>query len=312
MHIAKAEDDGSIFQGPDTYSILLDIELQGQPRSPLMHIGRFVGSSEDGDAPMWTRFLKPRSPLHVQLRRSPELGSSSGLWYDRYTCRVGLYERHIGSHAGLGPHHCISAAAFLSQVLERDDPSFVPLVFPRWTLLSYGGPLVFVNAQSFSSPTHRQFIGVRSHVATVEALGSALSATLEYETTPSGAELGVSPLLNPRIESPSGPEILPSAPPVGCLAGDSSIAGAPHAELSLLSVESTASSGRPSSAALSCLDAPPCLAALTANLGSLAETQEHPFHLPFEDLFPPQFHPPPRPNTDPRVNSAPAAASQDR
>ncbi|KAJ7509353.1 hypothetical protein B0H11DRAFT_2217077 [Mycena galericulata] len=60
MHIAKAEDDGSIFQGPDTYSILLDIELQGQPRSPLMHIGRFVGSSEDGDAPMWTRFLKPR------------------------------------------------------------------------------------------------------------------------------------------------------------------------------------------------------------------------------------------------------------
>ncbi|KAJ7509116.1 hypothetical protein B0H11DRAFT_1963891 [Mycena galericulata] len=60
MHIAKAEDDGSIFQGPDTYSILLDIELQGQPRSPLMYIGRFVGSSEDGATPMWTRFLKPR------------------------------------------------------------------------------------------------------------------------------------------------------------------------------------------------------------------------------------------------------------
>ncbi|KAJ7509271.1 hypothetical protein B0H11DRAFT_1314031 [Mycena galericulata] len=75
MHIAKAEDDGSIFQGPDTYSILLDIELQGQPRSPLMYIGRFVGSSEDGDAPMWTRFLKR---------------SSFGLWYDRYTCRVGF------------------------------------------------------------------------------------------------------------------------------------------------------------------------------------------------------------------------------
>lgn len=102
-----------------------------------------------------------------------------------------------------------------------------------------------------------------------------------------------------------GPTILPSAPAVSHLAG-SGIFAASHAEPLLLSVESTASPGLLRPTGPFRLDAPVPLAAVAVEL-----SPNHPFHLPFEELFPPQFYPPPRPNTDPRVNSAlPKSAHQ--
>ncbi|KAJ7088247.1 hypothetical protein C8R44DRAFT_991115 [Mycena epipterygia] len=70
MFIVKAKDDGSIFQGPDVYCLTLEIQLQGMRPSPLMRLGRFVGSSDDGDAPLWTRLLKPRQSYYLTEPRT--------------------------------------------------------------------------------------------------------------------------------------------------------------------------------------------------------------------------------------------------
>ncbi|KAJ7133525.1 hypothetical protein C8R44DRAFT_772596, partial [Mycena epipterygia] len=65
MFILKDKDVGSIFQGPDVYTLVLEIQLHGKSQSPLMRLGRFVGSSDDGDAPLWTRLFKPRESYHI-------------------------------------------------------------------------------------------------------------------------------------------------------------------------------------------------------------------------------------------------------
>ncbi|KAJ7091055.1 hypothetical protein C8R44DRAFT_955621 [Mycena epipterygia] len=65
MFILKDKDVGSIFQGPDVYTLVLEIQLHGKSKSPLMRLGRFLGSSDDGDAPLWTRLFKPRESYHI-------------------------------------------------------------------------------------------------------------------------------------------------------------------------------------------------------------------------------------------------------
>lgn len=93
------------------------------------------------------------------------------------------------------------------------------------------------------------------------------------------AELGATPLLNPVVES---------------VAQNSSSLVSLPAEPLLLSVESTAPLGQ--------LD--------HDDLSIMASPAPGPaFSLPFEDLFPPQFFPPSRPNTDPRANLAPASSA---
>ncbi|KAJ7501245.1 hypothetical protein B0H11DRAFT_1908550 [Mycena galericulata] len=151
MHIAKAEDDGSIFQGPDTYSILLDIELQGQPRSPLIYIGRFVGSSEDGDAPMWTRFLKPRhmysfvdprswaallvcgmTDIHVESVSTSDISARMQAW--AHTTALGTYvEQDVIEHC-----QCLKAVVEITSTPESPSESTVA---PRRRLIRRALPM---------------------------------------------------------------------------------------------------------------------------------------------------------------------------
>ncbi|KAJ6458369.1 hypothetical protein C8R47DRAFT_1227110 [Mycena vitilis] len=65
MRYRKADDDGSIFQGPDLYHLFLSIETPscaGVPSphhsSPHLMLGHWSGSHEDGDAPDWTRYMR--------------------------------------------------------------------------------------------------------------------------------------------------------------------------------------------------------------------------------------------------------------
>ncbi|KAJ7646267.1 hypothetical protein DFH06DRAFT_1424120 [Mycena polygramma] len=64
MRYRKADDDGSIFQGPDLYHLFLSIETPscaGVPsphhNSPHLMLGHWSGSHEDGDAPDWTKYM---------------------------------------------------------------------------------------------------------------------------------------------------------------------------------------------------------------------------------------------------------------
>jgi len=65
--VSKSEDDGSIFHGPDTFRLIIDIEIGGigGRRSPLMRLGVFLGSADDGDAPLWTRLLRPLQAYYI-------------------------------------------------------------------------------------------------------------------------------------------------------------------------------------------------------------------------------------------------------
>ncbi|KAJ7864720.1 hypothetical protein B0H13DRAFT_2671127 [Mycena leptocephala] len=68
LTIVKGPDDG-VFQDPDIYCLSLLIELRGSSASPLLRIGRFVGSNDDADAPLWTRIVHPgKSHYFVQPR----------------------------------------------------------------------------------------------------------------------------------------------------------------------------------------------------------------------------------------------------
>ncbi|KAJ7914136.1 hypothetical protein B0H13DRAFT_1873214 [Mycena leptocephala] len=59
MSVFKGADDG-VFRNHDTYSLSLHVEVEECAASPLIFLARFVGSNEDGDAPLWTRILEPR------------------------------------------------------------------------------------------------------------------------------------------------------------------------------------------------------------------------------------------------------------
>ncbi|KAJ7136535.1 hypothetical protein C8R43DRAFT_955758 [Mycena crocata] len=60
MSLLKSSNDGTVFEGPDTYCLSLEVEVAGSIHgSPLTRLDRFVGSHEDADAPLWTRILEP-------------------------------------------------------------------------------------------------------------------------------------------------------------------------------------------------------------------------------------------------------------
>ncbi|KAF7342789.1 Integrase/recombinase xerD [Mycena sanguinolenta] len=155
-------------------------------------------------------------------------------------------------------------------------------------------------APVYRRPFPRRFLG-RSRVRS-----KRYSRVRSHFSSPStGAELGVSPLLDHLTESVA--QTSPSAPPASHLVASGDFcASQPIAEPSLLSVESTAPLGRVFSG-LSCLDTPFQPTTFVVQSVSLSEVLDlsHPFCLPFEDLFPPQFYPPSRPNTDPHINLAP-------
>lgn len=45
--------------------------VQGQHKStPMIHLGRFVGSPDDSDAPQWTRLLQPRQTYYFTQPRA--------------------------------------------------------------------------------------------------------------------------------------------------------------------------------------------------------------------------------------------------
>jgi hypothetical protein len=76
---AQGPDDG-VFQDPDIYCLSL-IELRGSSASPLLRIGRFVGSNDDADALLWTRILHPgKSHYFVQ----PRTFAAALVWNDEY------------------------------------------------------------------------------------------------------------------------------------------------------------------------------------------------------------------------------------
>ncbi|KAF8167018.1 hypothetical protein K438DRAFT_1774762 [Mycena galopus ATCC 62051] len=62
----KAVDDGTIFEGPDMHHLFLTVHTpsnanlpSGHHTSPYMMLGHWIGSSDDGDAPPWTRYMTP-------------------------------------------------------------------------------------------------------------------------------------------------------------------------------------------------------------------------------------------------------------
>ncbi|KAF7348326.1 hypothetical protein MSAN_01786400 [Mycena sanguinolenta] len=57
MSVAKGAVEGD-FKNPDTYRLSFNTE-DAESRSPLVRLGWFVGSNEEGDAPLWTRILTP-------------------------------------------------------------------------------------------------------------------------------------------------------------------------------------------------------------------------------------------------------------
>ncbi|KAJ7791999.1 hypothetical protein B0H14DRAFT_2624506 [Mycena olivaceomarginata] len=69
MSVLKGADDG-VFRDPDTYSLSLHVEVEECAASPLIFLARFVGSNEDGDAPLWTRILEPRKQHYFLQRRT--------------------------------------------------------------------------------------------------------------------------------------------------------------------------------------------------------------------------------------------------
>ncbi|KAJ7143705.1 hypothetical protein C8R44DRAFT_864745 [Mycena epipterygia] len=58
MTIVKGTEDG-IFKDADVYCLSLAAETRANGGSPLMRLARYVGSCDDGDAPLWTRMLQP-------------------------------------------------------------------------------------------------------------------------------------------------------------------------------------------------------------------------------------------------------------
>ncbi|KAF8125687.1 hypothetical protein K438DRAFT_2001912 [Mycena galopus ATCC 62051] len=66
MCYKKAVDDGTIFEGPDMHHLFLTVHTpsnanipSGHHTSPYMMLGHWIGSSDDGDAPPWTRYMTP-------------------------------------------------------------------------------------------------------------------------------------------------------------------------------------------------------------------------------------------------------------
>ncbi|KAF8209692.1 hypothetical protein K438DRAFT_1753343 [Mycena galopus ATCC 62051] len=62
----KAVDDGTIFEGPDMHHLFLTVHTpsnanipSGHHTSPYMMLSHWIGSSDDGDAPPWTRYMTP-------------------------------------------------------------------------------------------------------------------------------------------------------------------------------------------------------------------------------------------------------------
>ncbi|KAJ7635059.1 hypothetical protein FB45DRAFT_1025958 [Roridomyces roridus] len=64
------QEDLPIYDGPELFTVLLQIKLAGTRPSPYMRIARFEGSSQRLDGPLWTRILQPRQDYHIMETRS--------------------------------------------------------------------------------------------------------------------------------------------------------------------------------------------------------------------------------------------------
>ncbi|KAJ7764726.1 hypothetical protein B0H16DRAFT_1454562 [Mycena metata] len=118
MSVIKGAPEG-IFKDPDVYCLSLHIEAKGCSPSPLLRLARFVGSSGDGDAPLWTQIIQPNKSHYLVEPRSfaatltcglsniPAVSISSGhisarMYHFARQVSLGTHvERDVGMHCRL-------------------------------------------------------------------------------------------------------------------------------------------------------------------------------------------------------------------
>ncbi|KAJ7262919.1 hypothetical protein C8J57DRAFT_1719156 [Mycena rebaudengoi] len=102
VNFSKGLDDSPFYRSPDIYMLWLHVDVPGltgiQPshlRSPMVILGYFQGCNEDGNAPPWTRRLKPGERYRFPASRAFSARLFCGLLDLRVGCAL---DQTISSH----------------------------------------------------------------------------------------------------------------------------------------------------------------------------------------------------------------------
>ncbi|KAJ6516694.1 hypothetical protein C8R47DRAFT_402631 [Mycena vitilis] len=101
-----------IFQDPDVYCLSLIMEVQMCPPSPLLRLARFVGSSDDADAPAWTRLLQPDKSHYFLQPHTFSAEMICGM--------TGIHVESISS-GDISPRMCVWARTVSAGTRVEDD-----------------------------------------------------------------------------------------------------------------------------------------------------------------------------------------------